>query len=222
MPKLLPSNQTLQDQAFAQLLDRAAIDDNTVIRPDPMTCHASLLPHIAAGYGSSIRGMNEPESRKYLATIERTKRHQGTVAAVVATLDVVWDDATLVEWFENPEELEVGEFGVDVVVEPDPDLVYDDRKFRLSRRLIDQAKNVRSHLKSFHVRLPPIVATVEVSTLKSPVMLHPYMDINELIQSGIETKAGWMYEPTVRTTIDEALNLDSIHIKGGYQWQVEV
>lgn len=77
-------------------------------------------------------------------------------------------------------------------------------------------------MKYFKVRLPPIVATVGVSTLKSPVMIHPYMDINELLLSGFGVDGGWVYEPTLQTNINEALSLDAINTKGGYRWQVEV
>ena len=222
MSRLLPTNQALKEQRFAEFVDESLIHDNSVITLDPLTCHFSLLEHIALGFGASIAGMNENEARLYLSKIERIKTQRGTAGAVEDTLAVTFEDAELVEWFEDRASLEVGEFGVEVVIKADASLVYDKRKFKLSKWLINQAKNVRSHLKYFKVRLPPIVATVGVSTLKSPVMIHPYMDINELLLSGFGVDGGWVYEPTLQTNINEALSLEPINTKGGYRWQVEV
>jgi len=221
MSRLLPSNQPLQEQDFAEFVDESLIHDNSVISLDPLTCHFSLLEHISLGFGTSINGMTEKEARIYLSKIEKIKTQRGTAGAVEDTLGVTFEDAELIEWFED-ESLDVGEFGVEVVIKADTSLIYDERKFKLSKWLINQAKNVRSHLKSFQVRLPPIIATVGVSTLKSPVMLHPYMEIRELIESGFGVDGGWVYEPKLQTSINEALNLESINTKGGYKWQVEV
>ncbi len=153
MSRLLPSNQPLREQNFAEFVDKSLMHDNSVISLDPLTCHFSLLEHIALGFGASIAGMNEKEARIYLSKIEKIKTQRGTAGAVEDTLGVTFEDAELIEWFEA-DDLDKGDFRVAVTVKADTTEKYDKRKFALSKRLINEAKNVRSHLADFEIKLP--------------------------------------------------------------------
>jgi P2-related tail formation protein len=161
MSRLLPSNQPLKEQKFAEFVDKSLIHDNDVITLDPLGCHFSLLEHIALGFGASIAGMNEKEARLYLSKIEKIKTQRGTAGAVEDTLEVTFEEAELVEWFEA-DDLNVGEFRVAVTVKADAQEKYDKRKFSLSKRLINEAKNVRSYLADFEIKLPESYCHVDM------------------------------------------------------------
>jgi len=218
---LLPSNSSLREQKFAQFLDARVREDYSCLDTDPLKCEASILPHLAVWLGVDIDGLSESESRAYLksALLSRTKK--GTVGVVEDALNSVFDNSKVVEWWEDGE-LDKGTFDVEVVLESDVNKVYDGKKFETAKGLMDKSKNVRSHLKQFKVKMPPVTVTVAVSTLKPPVSLHLYSDINEQIESGFEVESGWVYKPTMHTDINESLNLEPIQTKGGYRWQVEV
>ena len=161
MSRLLPTNQKSKEQRFAEFVDESLIQDNSVITLDPLTCHSSLLEHIALGFGASISGMNKKEARLYLSKIEIVKTQRGTAGAVEDALSVTFEDAKLVEWFEAVD-LDKGDFRVDVTVKADTKERYDKRKFALSKRLINEAKNVRSNLADFEIKLPESHCNIEV------------------------------------------------------------
>ncbi len=219
--QLLPSNSSLQEQKFAQFLDEVAKEDYGVLSICPLECKASLLPHLALWVGVDISDLEESEAREYIKKAIQTKTKKGTVGAVEEVLKSIFSEAVLKEWFED-DSLKKGEFKAHLTIKPDPSLKYGEKKFEAIKRLINQTKNVRSHFAGFDVVLPPIEATVGVSTLQSPVSLQPFGDIDESIESGFEIKGGYIYEPTFKTNINELLSLDEINIKGGYKWQLEV
>ena len=217
---LLPPNASANDQKNAKFLVdglEREINLNTL----PLEAHASLLPHLAIAYGVDISGLTEDEARAYLNNAFEIHRHKGTVYAVKKAIAVMFSAAELKEWFDVG--LTAGLFDVEVTIAPDPSKVYSSKRFSTAKRLIDDAKNVRSHLNSFKVRMPPITATVGVGTLKSPVILHPYLDINEMIlgdDTGVSS--GWVFEPTLHKNINESVTLSDTNLQGGYQWQLEV
>jgi P2-related tail formation protein len=149
---LLPTNETLKNQRFADLLDRKSIVDYSDIEINPLTCNASLLPHIALIKGANINGMLENEARQYL-NINDTKK-TGTIGAVEDAVNVVFEDAKVIEWFEDKNNLIKGMFRVDVNIKSDKNVIYDERLFSLSTRLIQNSKNVRSKLKKISLKLP--------------------------------------------------------------------
>ena len=148
---LLPNNAKLTDQSFALLIDTKSTIGFTDLDINPLDCEASLLEHIALIKGANIDNMLEHEARLYLSTF--TKKTVGTVGAVEDVVNVCFDDAKLVEWFEDKENLKRGMFNIDVNLKDDTSLVYDDRLFALSTRLINNAKNVRSKLDSFNLKI---------------------------------------------------------------------
>lgn len=217
---LLPNNETLTAQKFAVLLDNRSRVDYTDLTNDPLLCDASLLPHIAVIKGANIDNMLEHEARSYLKTFRR--KSIGTIGAVEDAVNAVWDDAKVIEWFDD-DSLEIGMFRIDVNLEADTSKVYDDRVFSLSNRLIKQSKNIRSQIESFDIHIPTVTAEVFVSSGSDPLKVRPFMSINELIISDdISMNGAWIYDPTLKTSIDEGIALDDINLIGGYEWQVEV
>ncbi len=147
---LLPLSAKVKDQQFAELYDIQSRVDYSDIAPDPLTCHISLLPHIALQKGANIDNMLESEARQYLSTF--TKKTIGTAGAVEDAINVCFDDAELIEWFDD-ENLKKGMFKVSVDLKDNVSLVYDERLFSLSRRLINESKNVRSKLDAFDLKI---------------------------------------------------------------------
>ena len=96
---LLPNNSTLADQQFASLFDSKTTLSFKELYVDPLSCNSSLLEHIALLKGANIENMLESEARLYLSTF--TKKSVGTVGAVEDAINVCFDDAKLVEWFEE-------------------------------------------------------------------------------------------------------------------------
>ena len=217
---LLPNNSTLQAQKFASLLDDKSRVDYTDLTNDPLLCDASLLPHIALIKGANIDNMLEHEARAYLKTFRR--KSLGTIGAVEDAVNAVWDDARVIEWMDD-NTLDKGMFRIDVNLKADTSIIYNDRLFSLSNRLIKKSKNVRSKLNSFNIHLPFITAEVQVSSGSDPLKFRPFMSVNELIVSDdISINSGWVYEPTAKTKLDEGIALDDTTLTGGYKWQVEV
>jgi phage tail P2-like protein len=217
---LLPPNASADDQKNAKFLVDG-LEREVNLSTLPLEAHASLLPHLAIAYGVDISGLTDGEAREYLNNAFEIHRHKGTVYAVKKAIAVMFGDAELKEWFDN--DLTAGLFDVEVVIDPDPSKVYSSKRFSTAKRLIDDAKNVRCHLNIFNVRMPPITATVAVGTLKSPVILHPYLDINEVILGEITgVSGGWIFDPTLQTNINESVTLSDTNLIGGYQWQLEV
>jgi hypothetical protein len=95
--------------------------------------------------------MLEGEIRQYLSTF--TKKIVGTAGAVEDAMNVCFDDAKLVEWFDDRENLKRGMFNIDVNLKDDLNLKYDDRLFLLSTKLLNNAKNIRSKLNSFNIKI---------------------------------------------------------------------
>jgi len=154
---LLPNNLSKKDQEFALFLDSNSRVDYSDLKIDVMTCDSSILSHIALIKGANIENMTELEAREYLKTF--TKKHIGTVGAVKDAMNVCFDNAELVEWF-NSENLQRGYFNINVYLKHKN--IYDERLFNVSKRLIDNAKNVRSKLSQFDVRIP--ISKVDIKT----------------------------------------------------------
>jgi len=153
MKNLLSPNTKLLEQKFANFIEESSIQDFKLLSIDPMICDTSLLGHLALAYNLNIEKMKEKEIRAFIKRFLKNESILGTAKAVENTLSVVFQNAKLIEWFEA-DDLEVGEFRIGVTVKADENIKYDARKFSLSNRLINEAKNVRSHLKDFEVKLP--------------------------------------------------------------------
>ncbi len=214
---LLPLNQSKQNQAFASLIDEKTYISYDGLKIDPLTCDVSFLEHIAIKKGADISNLSEKEARVYLSTFD--KRFNGTVKAVKDAIDVFFQDSSLVEWFDD-ENLKKGTFRVDMFIQPQREK-YDKKTFDLLNRLINNSKNVRSKLAGYKIKFPPAVAVVEVGVYPDILKVHPYMDINELISSNIQTQAGYFYDVKAKTDVNELIGVEDINLQGGYRWQVE-
>jgi len=149
--RLLPSNSSLKDQRFAELLDTTSKVNYSDFKINPLTCDASLLPHIALVKGANIENLKEQEARLYLNTF--TKKSIGTAGAVEDAINSFFNNAKLIEWFEDKENLKRGMFKVEVNLKDDKSCVYGEREFTLSSRLINSSKNHRSKLDSFDIKI---------------------------------------------------------------------
>lgn len=217
---LLPSNSSYKDQLFAELLDKRSACNYSDVTTDPLKCDSSILPHIAVSKGANIEGMLEHEVRSYLSTF--TKKALGTVGAVEDAVNVCFQDAKITEWF-NDENLTPGYFSVDMTIKADPSIVYSDRLFSISNRLIKKAKNVRSHFKDFRIHLPMITAQVNVSSSNDLLKVHPFMSINELIVADhVALKTGYFHQASMKSGFSEIIESQDINLQGGYRCQVEV
>jgi len=148
MQSLLPLNATPLENAidivFAQKLDI----DLSPIDINPNTCAEQLLPFLAAEWRVDISDLSIPEQRRLIANALEIHRYKGTVHAVEQALDVVFDDAQLVEYER------VFEFDASVHLKADANAIYDSKKFTRARKLINQAKNGRSRFISYDIHLP--------------------------------------------------------------------
>lgn len=216
---LLPPNASADDQSNARFLVDG-LDREINLSTLPLEAHVSLLPHLALSYGVDISGLTESETRFYLQKAFEIHRYKGTVYAVKTAIAVMFESAELKEWFDN--DLTAGLFDVEVTIAPDPSRVYSKERFNTAKRLIDDAKNVRSHLNTFKVVLPPIVAGVGVGVLSTKIEPNPLSKINEVILTDdVALRGGYRLEPTLKTNINETVTLKDINIQGGYRWQLE-
>jgi len=140
---LLPLNSKNIDQHFAEIIDTRSRVDFSDVSIDPLTCDASLLPHIAFSKCANIDNMLENEARLYLSTFNR--KLLGTIGSVEDAVESLFDKAKVIEWF-NDDSLSIGEFNVEVSA-VDGGNLYDMRIFNLCKTLVKKSKNVRSQLK---------------------------------------------------------------------------
>lgn len=146
---LLPNNAKLTDQNFALLIDAKSTVGFKDLNINPLDCDASLLEHIALIKGANIENMLEGEIRQYLSTF--TKKAIGTVGAVEDAISSILDNVELIEWYQDRERLPVGFFGVTVQVQNN--IKYDERLFSISKKVINENKNVRSKLDGILLKL---------------------------------------------------------------------
>ena len=109
---LLPKNQSLEKQKFASFLEQKIKDDYSDITLDPLLCHLSLLPHLALIYNVNIRGLSEKETRKIIDLSVKNKNDIGTVQAVERAITFFLKEGTLVQSYEDTENLTAGQFSV--------------------------------------------------------------------------------------------------------------
>jgi len=187
---LLPNNETKISQNFAQFIDEKSKVDYSDIGIEPLSCDASLLPHLALIKGANINGMLESEARQYLNTF--SKKAIGTIGAVKDAVDVHFKDAVVIEWYQDKENLAKGMFRIDVNTKTDKNVIYDERLFSLSNRLIQNSKNVRSKLDSFNMKLPLLTENLYVkSSSISTIQLANKIDLKNTINLKIGGAVVW-------------------------------
>lgn len=148
--QLLPSNSSLREQKFASFLDEMAKEDYDVLSICPLECKAFLLPHLALWLRVDIDGLEESEAREYLKSALTNRTKKGTVGVVEDSIKPFFRKSVLIEWF-NDNELKRGEFKINV--SSLKNMTYDKEQNILIRKVIESAKNVRSHLKSINFNI---------------------------------------------------------------------
>jgi len=158
---LLPNNSSLTEQKFAEFLDDRTKESYTVLKIDPLSCDARLLPHLAASVNVNISNLEEKEARLYIKNAIEIKRYAGTVWAVEKAINATFEDATLKEWFDA--DLEQGYFDVEVKLPADPNAIYSTKTWSRAKKLIHTSKNARSHLHHFKLIFPNAVGKIETT-----------------------------------------------------------
>ncbi len=148
---ILSPSDSKKNHDFANLLDAKSTVNYFDLQISPLTCESSYLPHLALIAGVNIDGMLETEARAYINTFDPS--NTGTVGAVKDVVNVCFQDAKLIEWFEV-DDLDRGMFRINVNIKADKNAIYDERLFSVSNRLLNNSKNVRSKLKSINLSLP--------------------------------------------------------------------
>ncbi len=161
MRKLLPTNQPKLDQDFTNLAVDILATDYSMLEILPMSAKKSVLPHLALMFDVDITGLSEKSARIYIQNALEIHRYKGTVYAVKKAIDAMFDDAELYEWFDC--DLAAGLFDIKVKVKADFEMIYTPAKFRKAKEIINNAKNVRSHLNSFDITLPLMMGAIEKS-----------------------------------------------------------
>ena len=148
MNTLLPLNAKPIELALDSLATHQLDMDLTPIDIHPLSCDEKLLPILAAEWRVDISGLAVPEQRRLINNAREIHRYRGTVYAVEKALDVVFDNAEVIE-HQRP-----FEFDAKVQFKADTEAVYDHDKFSVARKLANQAKNGRSSFVNFDIQLP--------------------------------------------------------------------
>jgi hypothetical protein len=135
---LLPLNTTLKDQNFANILDKNSKETYEVFKIDPLTCHFSILEHIALEHNIDISNLTEHEIREYLSLSIDNKPLIGTVSSVESAIKFFLGSGELIEWFNDKENLTVGQFSVKT----------SNPSVKMFLKNIEKFKNIRSHFVS--------------------------------------------------------------------------
>lgn len=174
MPSLLPPNATAEEQAVAEAMGR--ISDIPVVVDalyNPQTCPAALLPWLAWAMGVDAwsASWSEAQKRRVIAASCATHKTKGTRGALQRALDALGYRIYISEWFEHGGDpytfrvtVELSDRGVDAST------------YTEIRRLIDVAKNVRSHLDGLTVatRIDSALKVGLTAMAASSVTIAPY------------------------------------------------
>jgi len=87
---LLPYKYPIEEQNFAsRMMDVKAMCAYDELDNHPMTCKASLLPHLAQSENLNIDGMLEHEARLYIANASDIYGSKGTIASALRVLSSI-------------------------------------------------------------------------------------------------------------------------------------
>jgi P2-related tail formation protein len=217
---LLPNNSSLIDQQIAEMFAAESQESYKSLKIDPLTCHASILEHLALEYGIDISILNEALARTFLSNSIKNRPVFGTVQAVESLLELFFENGKLVEWFDDEKNLEVGEFSFSFKTKDN--LTYNNQTFSKFLKLLKSHKNVRSHLKTININIPTAIASVFISTLNSPITLIPNNTLKETMKTSLNIETATLFNPSFYVDISEVFKTNSINLKGGHTCQVVV
>lgn len=156
---LLPSNTSDEmravDEVASQRIDLLSKSDFNLL---PQSCKKELLPHLAYMYDLDISGLQEQGIRDYISSAFEVKKYQGTIYAVRLSLKSIFNEAEIIEWFEDKNDvLEPFHFKANLVMKSNTSTSYDPMKFEKAKQLINASKNARSVFDGFNVKLPDVI-----------------------------------------------------------------
>ncbi|WP_324171981.1 phage tail protein I [Sulfurimonas sp.] len=150
---LLPPNATKELRATDTVLG-ARIEALKELDLDlnPLTCKKEILPHLAFIYSLDISNLSVDEQRQYIHNAFEIRTHQGTLYSVKKALKLIFNEATIKEWFNYAGE--PYHFKADLILSADVSKIYDEAKFKKTNFLLNLAKNTRSVFDGFELSLP--------------------------------------------------------------------
>ncbi len=159
MPSLLPLNSTLAEHAVDLVAEHKLAMDFSAVDTHPLSCDARLLPYLAQAWRVDIQGLEEDEARQLIFNAPEIHKYKGTVYAVKKALGSIFERSNITEFGSGER---VFEFDARVTAKANPDLVLDESKFEVARKLINSTKNGRSRFVNFELEMPP--AEVPIKT----------------------------------------------------------
>jgi len=218
---LMPNyiNEVLKAYFEVSSQDRKTLLDEAWFDFNPATCKKEYLPLLAKELGVDISFLSESDARVVIQKALESFLYKGTVRSLKSALKA-FSEVEIKEWFETKEQ----PYSFKAEITPtNLDFIFSKDKLIVLKKLINSAKNVRSHLNSFEIRLPPINVPLKVGTFSEALKIHPFMNIDEIIDlEKINITGGYKYDLEIKTNINESITADNIKLTGGYTWQVEV
>lgn len=149
------TNESLKAYFEVASADRRALLDSKLFNTDPLTCKKEYLLLLALEAGVNIDGFSEGEQREMIANAFKSFNRAGTIGALKEALAHIGDMHVV----EKRNYL----FDVEVTLKADPTAIYTTKKFQTAKTLINDAKNVRSHLNSFEIKFPQSIGEIQTT-----------------------------------------------------------
>jgi len=157
LPPNVTKGQKALDNTTLKRLD-FSLEDLTTL---PQLAPIQLLPTLAQMFDVNISGLQENEQRILIANALEIHRYKGTLYAVKKAIEVSFDEAFIMEWFDHNKKPYT--FDVKVNIKADTSLVFGAFKFIKARELINSSKNARSHFDDFILDITQAKGNLEVA-----------------------------------------------------------
>lgn len=159
---VLPSNES-QILKFLECVASDTLENCDLDSIDTLaeSAHIELLPYLAFMFDVDIVGLSESEARRLILNAIEIHRYAGTLYAVKKALSVCFGEYAIKEWFSFGGKPYT--FKLEVTIGTDLDQVFDAKKWIKARDMIYWAKNERSQLLGFDIKLPPAQCDIFVS-----------------------------------------------------------
>lgn len=148
---LLPPNSTKLERSLERAMARPDVLP-VKIRDlwNPDTCPLHLLPWLAWGLGVTkwSSRWTETQKRTVIRNALFIKRYKGTYAAVESALSSLGYNIKIVEWFADSPRADPATFRIDIYI---TDVGIDEPMYTEIESLINDAKNLRSHLSNIRL-----------------------------------------------------------------------
>ncbi len=188
MKNLIPINeddtQRVIEDIGTNTLEKIDLSKLTV---SPLTCDASLLPHLAVAFDVSITGLQETEARTYLQNAREIKKYIGSTYAVrIAASSIFGDDIEVLPWNKFGGEPCTYKFWINVNEKP-----VNDENINKTIMLVDIAKRKAAHLSGITINMKNNGAyktnAVTTSSEVGFVYPKPLEDINSSLKHNVAT-----------------------------------